>query len=164
MSKNLLIALAVGFLAVGGIVFFSYQGTEDLRLTLETSLRKVRVVETSPESSVAFFDFSIQNRTNVPFVMKEAKIYLIRADGFEIEGETQPRSTVDRMLNFLPQAGGKVNEVLIPSDKIAKGPILDRMLGASFTLPVSTLEQRKHFRIELIDLDGAKFVLTEVKK
>lgn len=164
MSKNLLIALGVGLLAVGLIVATFFKSTEEMRLTLEAELRKVRIVETSPETAMAMVDFRLQNKSNVPFVLRDAHIVLVKADGTEVEGETQPRATVNRIFDFIPQAGGKINEVLIPGDKIGPNALIDRMAGASFQLPAAELDARKLLRVELVDLDGGKFVMTEKRK
>ena len=164
MNKPLVIALAMGAVVMGMLVSVFYKGSEDYRLTLEAELRKIRVVETSPASSIALVDFRLQNRSNVQFVLREAKVVLVKADGSELDGDTQPRDTVNRIFEYLPAAGGKINEVLIPSDKIGPKALIDRMAGSSFSIPVAELEARKHFRVELIDLDGGKFVMTEKRK
>ena len=163
LNKQFLIVLGVAFLAVAGAWYFFYASTKDLALAVNGEILKVRTVELSPRNVLLITDFRVRNTSSIQFMLKEAAIFVILADGKEKEGRTLGRSEAEDVFKFTPLAGPQYNQVLTIRDKVPAKVSIDRMAAATFTLDEKDLVERKSVRLHLTDLDGKEFDLLEKK-
>ena len=162
-NKQFLIVLGIGVLAMAGVWYFFYAGTKDMALAVEGEILKVRTVELSPHNVFVAADFRIRNSSSVPFVLKDATLFVVKADGKELDGHTMAKSEAEDVFKFFPLVGQKYNQVLGLRDKVPGKVSIDRMAGATFAAEEKDLVERKSLRLHLTDLDGKEFDLLEKK-
>lgn len=160
-NKQFLIVLGVGLVVTIGAWFAFYSGTKDLALAVNGEILKVRTVELSPHNVCLMADFRIRNTSSIPFMLKEAVLFVTLADGKEKEGTTLARSEAEDIFKFMPAIGPKYNQVLVLRDKVPGKVSIDRMTGATFAVEEKQLAERKSTRLHLTDLDGKEFDLLE---
>ena len=162
-NKQFMIVLGIGFLLVAGAWYFFYAGTKDMALAVNGEVLKVRTIELSPHNICMMTDFRIRNSSDIPFVLKDATIFVIMASGKEREGHTLARSEAEDIFKYTPLAGPQFNKVLAMRDKVPGKVSVDRMVGATFDAEEKDLVERKSVRLHLVDLDGKEFDLFERK-
>ena len=163
LNKQFLIVLGIGFLLVASAWYFFYAGTKDMALAVNGEILKVRTLELSPHNVYLIADFRIRNSSGVPFVLKDATIFVVGADGKEKEGHTVARSEAEDIFKFAPLAGPQYNQVLALRDKVPGKVSIDRMAGATFSAEEKDLVERKSVRLHLTDMDGKEFDFLERK-
>ena len=162
-NKNFLIALAVGLVVVGVLLFGGLFTTRNAHVNLDGKILKVRTMPTDEKNSIVVVDFRVTNDSSVPFMAKEAFIYVTGPDGKEVEGQTVARRDMDRVFEYYKMLGPKYNEALIIKDRVKPGEKMDRMVAASFELPETDVRNRKALKLRLVDIDGPTYDLVETK-
>ena len=162
-NKQFLIVLGIGGLLMAAIWYLFYAGTKDMALAVDGEILKVRTTELSPHNVCLMADFRIRNSSAVHFILKDATIYVVKADGKELEGQTLARSQAEDVFKFVPLIGTQYNQVLAMRDKVGAKVSIDRMVGATFSAEEKDLVERKSVRLHLTDLDGKEFDLLERK-
>ena len=163
MNKQFLGFLGIGLLLASGVWYFFYSSTKDMALAVNGEILKVRTVELSPHNICVMTDFRIRNTSNVVFMLRDAAIFVVLADGSEKEGHPLGRSEAENVFKFVPVIGAQYNQVLAMRDKVDAKVSIDRMTGATFSAEEKELIERKSIRLHLTDLDGKEFDLLERK-
>jgi hypothetical protein len=161
LSRNFLVALGIGLVVVAVLVFGTLVKTKGAHLTLAGKVMHVRTLSTDPQNSIVVIDFRVRNEAQIPFMSREAKVILTKADGSEVEGDTIAQTDMDRVFDYYKTLGPKYNPVLIQRDRIKGGETLDRMVAASIALPEADIEKRKNVTVRLFDVDGPTFDIKE---
>lgn len=161
LSKTFLIAFGIGLVVVAIIVGGTLMKTKPAHLAIDGKVLKVRTLASDDQHSIVIADFRAKNTAGIPFMSREAKIILTKADGSEVEGDTIARTDLDRVFDYYKVLGPKYNPVLIQRDRIQGGETMDRMVAASFAVPEADVEARKNLTVRLFDVDGATFDLKE---
>ena len=143
-----LVVVAVGI----GTALFSNRGQH---LELTGQILKVRVLQLSPEASLVVTDFRVTNPSDVPFVVRGVQMQLDPSSGPMLDGASIAKSDVDNVFKYEKLIGPKYTDVLTIRDRIGPHQTVDRMVGARFEVPESTIDGRKALRLRIDDLDGA---------
>lgn len=162
-NKQFLIVLGIGGLLMAGVWYFFYASTKDMALAVDGEILKVRSVELSPHNIFVVADFRIRNSSGVPFVLKDATLFVVKPDGKELDGHTMAKSEADDVFKYFPLAGPKFNQVLGLRDKVPGKVSIDRMMSATFPAEEKDVAGRKSLRLHLTDADGKEFDLLERK-
>ena len=160
-SRTFLVALGIGMIVVGVVVFGTLVKTKGAHLVLAGNVMHVRTLSTDPQNSIVIVDFRVRNEAQIPFMSREAKLILTKADGTELEGNTIAQTDMDRVFDYYKTLGPKYNPVLVQRDRVKGGETLDRMLAASIALPEGDVEKRKNVTVRLFDVDGPTFDIKE---
>jgi hypothetical protein len=163
-NKNFLIALGIGLVVVGVLLFGGLFSTRKAHVNLDGKILKVRTMPTDDKNSIVVVDFRLANDSNIPFVANEAFIYVTGPDGKEVEGVTVARRDMDRVFQYYKLLGPKYNEALIIKDRVKPGEKMDRMVAAAMPVPESDVTNRKALKLRLVDIDGPKYDFTETKQ
>ncbi len=161
MTRNLMIGLGVGLVVVAIVVMGTLVTTKGGHLTLTGKVLKVRTLGTDERNSIIVADFRATNQAQTPFMSREAKLILTKADGTEVEGDTIAQSDMDRVFDYYKILGPKFNPVLVQRDRIKGSETIDRMVAASFPVPEAEVQQRKNLTVRLFDVDGPEFDIKE---
>ncbi len=162
MPRNFLVFLGIGLAIVSVVIVLTLFGTRGARLALEGKILKVRTMPTDENNSIAVVDFRVHNTaTSTPFVIKDATVTVTTADGKDVEGMTVARRDMDRIFEAYKLIGPKFNQSLIPSDRVAGGQTIDRMIASAIPLPESAVEKRRNLRVRFVELDGATSEISE---
>jgi hypothetical protein len=156
MRRQFVVFLGIGLGVVAIIIAVTLFGTRGAHLSLEGKVLKVRTMATDDQNSIAVIDFRVKNTaTRIPFVIKDAEVAVITADGKEVQGMTIARRDMDRIFEAYRLIGPKYNQTLIMRDKINGGETMDRMIAAAIPLPEAAVRSRKDLTVRFIELDGA---------
>jgi hypothetical protein len=161
LTKTFLIAFGIGLAIVAVIVGGTLMKSKAAHLDLEGKVLKVRTLASDDANSIVVADFRAKNTAGIPFMSREAKIIVTKADGSEIEGDTIARTDLDRVFDYYKVLGPKYNPVFIQRDRIQGGQTMDRMVAASVALPESDVAARKNVTVRLFDVDGQTFDIKE---
>ncbi len=165
LSKNsdFLKACGIGVacvLVLIGIILFITRGAH---LDLPGQVLKVRTAALDDDNSVAMIDFRVSNTSDYPAVVRTVRVYAEDKNGNRLEGQVIADPDAQRVFDGVPLLGQKYNHSLIVRDKIPGRATLDRMNGATFTVPDAKLQERKRFVISIEEIDGKIFEIGEVK-
>ena len=161
LTRNLLIGFGAGLVVVIVLILGTLVTTKGGHLTLEGKVMKVRTLATDDKNSIAIVDFRVHNAAGIPFMSREAKVIVTKADGTTVEGQTTAKTDLDRVFDYYKILGPKYNPVLIQRDRVKAGETMDRMVAALIELPESELEKRKNLTVRLFDVDGPTFDINE---
>jgi hypothetical protein len=160
MSRQLLfVLLALGLVA--GASFLLLKGTEDRSLQMGGNITQVRTFGTDDTSTLVIVDFQLNNPSLIQYVHKEMLMKIVRADGSTVEGRTIAGKDLDRVLEYKPDLGRRVNAHLLMGDKIAGKTFTGRTVSSSFLIPEEQVMARRGLEITITDLDGKSFSFAE---
>jgi len=161
MSRNFLIALAVGVvciaIAVAGILYVQ----RGAHLDLPGKVLKVRTAPLDESSSVAMIDFRVSNPSDYPAKVRTVTVYAEEKNGNRLTGQTISDPDAKRVFEGIPLLGPKYNPSLILQDIIPGHAVWDRMIGARFDVPDAQLQARKRFIVSIEEIDGKVFDISE---
>jgi hypothetical protein len=161
VSKNLLIASAIGLgciaLLVAGILFMQ----RGAHLDMPGQILKVRTAPIADSMSVAMIDFRISNTSDYAAVVRTVQVFVEDKNGGRTDGQTIADPDAKRVFEGIPLLGEKYNPSLIIKDKIPGHATWDRMIGATFQIPDSKLQERKRFVVSVEEIDGKIFEIGE---
>ena len=163
MSKQLVGSLIAGLVVVGAALGFLLIGTKGNHLELTGTILKVRVMPLSPVASLVIVDFRVSDPSDVPFVMKDAKLTLEPATGKMLDGMSVSKPDIENVFKYNPILGPKFNDVLGIKDRIEPHQRLDRMVGARFEITDAQAEDRKAIHLHIEEIDGVTADLVEKK-
>ncbi len=161
LTRTFLIAFGMGLVVVAILIVGTLMKTKSGHLSVVGKIMKVRPLSTDPQNTLVVVDFRAHNEARIPFMSREAKVIVTKADGSEVEGDTVAQSDMDRVFDYYRILGPKYNPVLIQRDRIKGGETMDRMIAASVALPESEVEKRKNLAVRLFDVDGQTFDISE---
>lgn len=163
MNKQLLGSLIAGLVVVAIALGFLLIGTKGNHLELTGTILKVRVMPLSPVASLVIVDFRVSDPSDVPFVMKDAKLTLETAKGEILDGMSVSKPDIENVFKYNPILGPKFNDVLGIKDRIEPHQRLDRMVGARFEITDTQAEDRKAVHLHIEEIDGVTADLVEKK-
>ena len=153
--------IACGIVAV--IVAIVYWGNRGSQVRLEARVLKARVIPTDDAASLAVLEVRIHNPANVLFVIREAHLKAVLADGNEIDGAPVTQGDLDRYLDYYKTYGARYNPVLRTKEKVFGGALTDRTIAASFPRAAADIDKRRGFVLEVADVDGAVTRITDLE-
>jgi hypothetical protein len=163
LNKQFVIFLVAGLAIVGAGLGFLFIGTKGNHLELNGTILKVRVMPLSPVASLAIVDFRVNDPSDVPFVVKDAKLTLETASGEMLDGLMVSKPDIENVFKYNPILGPKFNDVLSIKDRVQPHQRLDRMVGARFEITDAQAEDRKAIHLHVEELDGASADFVEKK-
>jgi hypothetical protein len=161
LTRTFLIAFGIGLVVVAILIVGTLVTTKGGHLSVDGKVMKVRSLSTDPQNTLLIVDFRAHNEAQIPFMSREAKITVTKADGSEVEGDTIAQSDMDRVFDYYKTLGPKYNPVLIQRDRIKGGETMDRMVAASVAVSDAEVEKRKNLTVRLFDVDGQTFDIKE---
>jgi hypothetical protein len=159
MSRQLLVALAVGVVVIGVALYSTVSINQKHLLTLTGSITDVRAIALTPEASLVILDFEANNPSAVAFEV--TGLWVERVEGpAPVPSDMLSKAESARYFEYnkLPQP----NPSLGIGDRIKGGETVKRMVAARFDSPVAGLAAgtyRIRFRhIENVDaqIEGRK--------
>ena len=161
MSKQVLgLTLAALFILGAGLIGF-LQWNKRVHLVLEGKIQKVRVQEIDPQRTIVITDFRITNPAEVLYKVKDVDLLLTTSEGVELKGTVAAEMDTGQIFAAYPQLGQKFNQSFITREKLEGGITIDRMLAASFDIPVQAVNSRKLLLLRIQEIDG---LITEIKE
>ena len=157
LLKRLAIPLVIGVAVVAIVIVIVLAGTKGGHLDLDIRIIKARTGALDENSSAAVLDFRVHNISDVPFVVGQVQVNLIRADGSTTEGEVISRQDINILLQFNRFLGNQYNPVLTLRDQVKPHDMFDRMVAVRFDVPQSVLDSSRALRLRIQDVDGAWF-------
>ncbi len=157
--KYLLIAGLIVALIVAVVLWFN-QGE---RVRLDARILKTRLVPNDENNTLAVLEVRISNPSNVLFVIREAHLNVLLADGTELEGAPVTQDDLDRFLDYFKIYGGRYNPVLRAKERFHAGSLTDRTVAASFPRSIAEIQKRHGLALELTDADGAMTRITQME-
>jgi hypothetical protein len=161
LTRTFLVAFGIGLAVVAILIVGALVTTKSGHLSVQGKVMKVRPLSTDPQNTLVVVDFRAHNEAQIPFMSREAKVTVTKADGSEVEGDTIAQSDMDRVFDYYKILGPKYNPVLIQRDRIKGGETMDRMVAASVALPEADIGKRKNLTVRLYDVDGQTFDIKE---
>ncbi len=155
--KYSLVGLAIVVAGVAAVLWW----TRGAHVHLEGRIGRVRLQPMDERATVAVVDFRATNASDYPFVVRDIKLYLERADGTRVEGMAIAEIDVQRLFQYYPLLGQRYNDTLRMRDRIEPRQTVDRMVAARFEFPEAELERRRRFIVWVQDLDG---VISEIRE
>ena len=149
--------MAIGVAVIGTLVFAVMSSTKGAHLQLQGKVLKARTGALSDEDSVAVLDFRIQNTSDIPFVVRQVKVTLEKADGEKSEATLVSKIDMKQLFQFNRFLGQPYNEALSIRDRVPPHGQIDRMVAARFEVPQAQLESGKAIQLWIQDMDGAEF-------
>src|SRR5580698_4174865 len=154
MSKQFLIFVGIGVLAVRVAVFRAVSGNEGSHLELKGKILKVRTGALGDGNSIAVLDFRVENTSNIPFVVGNVEVSLEKKSGDMLDGVTTSKSDLKQLFEYNRFLGDQYNDGLGMKDTIAPHSKVDRMVAAHFEVSSQALDSAKAVHLSLHDLDG----------
>jgi hypothetical protein len=161
LTKTFLIAFGIGLVVVGILILGTLVTTKSTHLSVVGKVMKVRPLSADEQNTIVVVDFRARNEAEIPFMSREAKVIITKADGSQVEGDTIAKSDMDRVFDYYKILGPKYNPVLIQRDRIKGREQMDRMVAATVALPEADVEKRKNLTVRLFDVDGQTFDIKE---
>ena len=158
-AKYLLIACGIVALIVALILW----GNRGAQVRLEARLLKTRLIPTDDAAALVVREVRVHNPANVLFVIREARLKVVLADGTEIDGAPVTQGDLDRFLDYYKAYGGRYNPVVHTKERFPGGSLTDRTVAASFQRSVADIEKRRGFVLELEDVDGVVTRITQME-
>lgn len=149
---------------IGGIIIAVLSGTKGSHLELQGKVLKTRTGGLSDSDSVAVLDFRIRNTSDIPFVVRQVKVTLEKADGEKADGNLVSKTDMQKLFQFNRFLGDPYNDALSIRDRVPPHGEIDRMVAARFELPQAELESSKTIDLWIQDMDGAEFETTSKLK
>ncbi|HME06557.1 MAG TPA: hypothetical protein VKG25_05885 [Bryobacteraceae bacterium] len=164
MSKQFLIGIGAGLVVIAVSIFLVFSTTKGAHLELKGKALKVRTGELDEKSCAALLDVRLENPSNILFVVREVTVKLDLKDGSTADGIMVPRMNVKQMLEYNKFLGAQYNDILTIQDKVPAHQTIDRMIAVTFAVPFHDLDSAKAIRLNIEDLDGAMFSLSQPVK
>jgi hypothetical protein len=154
VHKRLIVPVLIGVAIVAIAVAFILEGTKGAHLTIEWSLVKPRFGAIGDANSADVVDFRFRNPSDVPFVVSSIDVTAVKPNGETLDGQIVSRADVAQMLQFNRFLGDQYNPVLTIRDRVSPRQTVDRMVAATFPVPLAELQKAKTLRITLHEMDG----------
>ncbi len=163
MSRHFWIFLLAGLAVVGALIYGVLVGTKGSHVDLTGEILKVRVLALNPRASLVMVDFRVTNPADIPFVVSTVQMRLERPGNEMLEGASISKADTENVFKYQKLLGPKYNDVLTIRDKVVPHQTVDRMVGARFELPESSIEARKGIHLHIEEVDGAMVEIGERK-
>ena len=152
-SAAVLVVLAL----IGGLLFVQ-RGSH---LDLKGKVLKVRTAALDENNAVLIADFRITNSADYPFQVQTVTVTVEDQSGGKTDGMTISEADARHLMEVMPLLGQKFNPSLIVRNKVPPHATEDRMIAASFPMPLAALEKRKSLVIRVDEVDGAVSTIKE---
>lgn len=157
MSKQFLIFLGIGVVAVVLAVAGILRYTKGAHLVLQGQILKVRTGALSDTDSIAVLDFRVANPSDLPFVVRQVQVTLDPLSGDPLEGMNVARDDLKQLFAYNKFLGERYNDVLTIKDTIPPHSTVDRMVAARFDVKDHDLESAKAIHLSIQDMGGPLF-------
>jgi len=154
MSKQLLIFVGLGVVAVAIAVVVILAGNKGSHLQLQGKILKIRTGELGEGNSIAVMDFRVENPSDVPFVVRDVEISAEQPNGEMVDAVTVSKADLKQLFQYNRFLGDQYNDGLSLKDTIAPHSTVDRMVAGHFELSEQKLEQVKAVHLSIQDVDG----------
>src|SRR5580700_6381643 len=154
MSKQLLIFIGLGVVALVIAVVVILAGNKGSHLQLEGKILKVRTGELGEGNSIAVMDFRVQNPSDLPFVVRNVEISAEQPNGEMVDAVTVSKADLKQMFKYNRFLGDQYNDGLGMKDTIAPHSKVDRMVASHFEVSERDLEKAKAVHLSIQDMDG----------
>ena len=154
MSKQLLIFVGIGVLAVGVALFLTVSGNQGSHLELKGKILKVRTGALGDGNSIAVLDFRVENPSDIPFVVGNVEVSLEKRSGETVDGVTTSKSDLKQLFEYNRFLGDQYNDGLGMKDTIKPHSKVDRMVAVRFEVSNQALDSAKAVHLSLHDVDG----------
>ena len=161
MKNPLVISFGLAVLIVIAVVagiFFVQRGAH---LELRGQVLKVRTAPLDENNSVAVVDFRFLNTADYEYNVYKVTVIVDDKSGMMIEGMTISDLDAQHLFEGIPLLGQKYNPSLIVRHRIPPRATEDRMIAASFPVPVAQLEMRRGLTVRVEEAEG---VVSEIKE
>jgi hypothetical protein len=139
-------------LLIVGFVFFVKRGDH---LAPKGSVLKERTIALDDHNSLLLLDIRINNDSDVTMSVDKISMSVDLPGGTSSDGHVLGKSDLMAEFGFYPLLGEKFNPALAANDVIRPRAMADRMIAASFEIPVTQLDSRQKVTIQIKDASGA---------
>jgi hypothetical protein len=168
MNKEILKMAGIGVAVVIVVVSAIWFGTLGSQIRLSGEIQQVRLLGMQDNSTIVIVDFRFVNPADYPFVVRDATVHLVDADGLSSKGTAIAAGDVQRIFDYYskedPDLGEAYNEVFKARDRVEPGENLDRMIAARFEVPEPVAAARQLVKLRIEDVDGAVTELEEERE
>jgi hypothetical protein len=154
MSKQLLIFVGIGLVAVTIAVVVILTANKGSHLQLEGKIMKVRTGALGDGNSIAVMDFRVENPSDLPFTVRDVEITLEKPNGEMVDGVTVSKADLKQMFQYNRFLGDQYNEGLGLQDIIPPHSKVDRMVAVHFEVSDGDLEKAKAVHLSVQDVNG----------
>ena len=154
MDKNFGRIFGAGLVVVAlivGFVFFAKRGDH---LQPKGSIVKVRSIDLDEETSLLVLDVRLVNDSTVTMTTSAIDISVELADGSSVVGMILGKADLKGTFKYFPLLGEQFNETLALRDEIPAKSKVDRMIAASFNVPLAKFDARKRITVKISDASG----------
>jgi hypothetical protein len=163
MSKTFLISFVIGIVVIGagiGAVFYKQRGNH---IEPNGSILKVRTAKLDDANSVAIAEVRLSNNANFAMVARDISVSIVTGNG-EAAGHVIVGVDAKTIFKNYPELGEQFNPVFDMRGEVPPHSSTDREILASFTIPVTDLDQRKDLIVRIEDVTGPVTELHERRK
>ncbi len=160
MDKTFGKILGVGLAVVIVIIAFVFFAKRDDHLAPTGTVLKERTIDLNETTSLLLLDIRMVNDSNVSMSLSNIAMSVDLKDGGTVDGHVLGKSDLMGTFGYFPLLGEKFNEALAVRDEIPPHSKVDRMISASFEVPLAQMDARKKVTLLVEDASGAKAVIT----
>ena len=160
MDKTFGRIFGVGLAVVIVIVAFVFFAKRDDHLAPKGTVLKERTVDLNELTSLLLLDIRIVNDSNVIMSIANIDMSVDLKDGGTVDGHVLGKSDLLGTFGYFPLLGEKYNEALAVRDEIPPHSKVDRMISASFEVPLAQMDARKKVTLLVEDASGVKVEIT----
>ena len=160
MDKTFGKIFGVGLAVVIVIVAFVFFAKRDDHLAPTGTVLKERTIDLNETTSLLLLDIRIVNDSNVTMSISNLAMSVDLKDGGTVDGHVLGKSDLMGTFGYFPLLGEKFNEALAVRDEIPPHSKVDRMISASFEVPLAQMDARKKVTLLVEDASGAKAEIT----
>jgi hypothetical protein len=160
MDKTFGKILGVGLAVVLVIIAFVFFAKRDDHLAPTGTVLKERTIDLNETTSLLLLDIRIVNDSNVTMSVSNLAMSVDLKDGGTVDGHVLGKSDLMGTFGYFPLLGEKFNEALAVRDEIPPHSKVDRMISASFEVPLAQMDARKKVTLLVEDASGAKAEIT----
>jgi hypothetical protein len=139
-------------LVIIALVFFFKRGDH---LDPHGSVLKERSIALNDDTALLLLDIRLVNDSDVTMTVSAISMSVDLADGGSVTGHVLGKSDLMGTFGYFPLLGEKYNPALATRDEIPVRSKADRMISASFEVPLAQLESRKKVTVKIEDASGA---------
>lgn len=164
MDNNFGKIFGVGIAAVIVIVALVFFVKRNDHLAPQGTVLKARTIDLNETTSLLLLDIRLVNDSNVNMAVSNITMSIDLKDGGSVEGHVLGKSDLMGTFGYFPLLGEKYNEALAARDEIGGHAKVDRMVAASFDVPLAQMDSRKKVTLRVEDASGAVAEITGVNQ
>ena len=160
MDKTFGKIFGAGLAVVLVIIAFVFFAKRDDHLAPTGTVLKERTIDLNETTSLLLLDIRIVNDSNVTMSISNLAMSVDLKDGGTVDGHVLGKSDLMGTFGYFPLLGEKFNEALAVRDEIPPHSKVDRMISASFEVPLAQMDARKKVTLLVEDASGVKVEIT----